>query len=228
MKRNHWVEKEERQPLQEPIMKTRPQGEIISPFGPPVWVGKLDEDIINDVNDIIESRRGDPKSKIGADLLAGRVEEQLTIEDVVSDTTKNHILDHAVTWAQSIGMEIYTEQLQIEGLWVNLQKEFEYNPIHAHDGMFSFVFYTKNTITREDATDNMFDRNITSESKALAGHIDLHYGETQFMNWTSMHHYPEKGDILIFPSWLNHSVYPFHDPQGERISVAGNIHYAQT
>ena len=38
-------------------MKTRPQGELISPFGPPVWVGKLDEDIINDVNDIIESRR---------------------------------------------------------------------------------------------------------------------------------------------------------------------------
>ena len=206
-------------------MKNSPEGELITPFGPPVWVGKMDMDVIDEVNRDIESRRYNKDHKIGADLLAGRVDTQVSIEDVVTENTKSHILDHVVTWAQSIGMEVYSEQLQIEGLWVNLQKEFEYNPIHAHDGMFSFVFYTKNTIKRDVAINNQFDRATTKESRPLAGHIDLHYGENNFMNWTSMSHYPEKGDILIFPSWLNHSVYPFHDPQGERISVAGNVHY---
>lgn len=200
-------------------------GNLITPFGPPVWVGKMDMSVIDEVNEQIESRRYSKEHKIGSNLLAGRVHSQISIVDVMSDTTKNHILDHAVTWAQGTGMEVVNEQLQIDNLWVNLQKEFEYNPIHAHDGLFSFVFYTKNTILRDTAIDNEFDSNINTESKPLAGHIDLHYGENNFMNWTSMSHYPEKGDILIFPSWLNHSVYPFHDPKGERISVAGNIHY---
>ena len=198
-----------------------PDGQMISPFGPPIWVGQMSDEVINEVSRIIESRRDTQDHRIGKDQLAGRVDEQISIEDAVSTDTVNHILDHVVTWAQMTGMEIYTDQLKVEGLWVNLQKEFEYNPIHAHDGMFSFVFYTKNTISRDNATNNKFDK----ADKPLAGHIELHYGETQFMNWTSMMHYPEKGDILIFPSWLNHSVYPFHDPNGERISVAGNIHY---
>ena len=148
-------------------------GNLITPFGPPVWVGKMDMSVIDEVNEQIESRRYSKEHKIGSNLLAGRVHSQISIVDVMSDTTKNHILDHAVTWAQGTGMEIVNEQLQIDNLWVNLQKEFEYNPIHAHDGLFSFVFYTKNTILRDTAIDNEFDSNINTESKPLAGHIDL-------------------------------------------------------
>jgi len=199
-----------------------PEGETLSPFGPPVWIGKLDKEFIKEANTCIEQRRGDVKYDVGGQL-AGRVNDQLTIEDLVSPELKEHILVHTTAWAQSTGMNIQHQDMKIEGLWVNLQKEFEYNPIHAHDGMFSFVFYTKNTISEQDAVNNKFDNNSAQSDvpmdnqaiKKLAGHIELHYGETQFMNWTSLNHYPEKGDILIFPSWLNHSVYPFHDPKGE-------------
>ena len=29
-------------------MKNSPEGELITPFGPPVWVGKMDMDVIDD------------------------------------------------------------------------------------------------------------------------------------------------------------------------------------
>ena len=202
-----------------------PKGNLITPFGPPVWIGKLDDAMIDHAIDCIESRRNQSEFDMSS-RLAGRVDEQLTIEDIASEELKLHIIDHASEWAQAIGMEITSNDLMIDGLWVNLQNQFEYNPIHAHSGMFSFVFYTKNNMTREQAIDNKFDTS-SNNPKTLAGHIELHYGETQFMNWTSMNHYPEKGDIIIFPSWLNHSVYPFHDPKGERVSVAGNMRYKE-
>jgi hypothetical protein len=33
---------------------------------------------------------------------------------------------------------------------------------------------------------------------------------------------PTPGDVLLFPSWLEHSVAPFHG-EGERICIAFNV-----
>jgi len=211
--------------VQEPI-RTQIDGDIITPFGPPVWSGKLDPRIVKEVQACIETQRTATDDDVGSQL-AGRVESQRTIEDLVSDGVKDHILTHAIKWANSAGMDMQKSEVEINGLWVNYQQQFEYNPIHSHDGMFSFVFYTKNTIAYEDAINNQFDSGRNNAggmmNNALAGHIILHYGETQFMNWSQFSHYPQEGDILIFPAWLNHSVHPFFT-EGERISVAGNIH----
>ena len=32
-----------------------------------------------------------------------------------------------------------------------------------------------------------------------------------------------EGTIVMFPSWLNHSVYPFYTSDDYRISISGNI-----
>ena len=38
-----------------------------------------------------------------------------------------------------------------------------------------------------------------------------------------MSHFPEEGDMFIFPAWLKHWVSPFHS-DCVRVSVSGNIH----
>ena len=38
---------------------------------------------------------------------------------------------------------------------------------------------------------------------------------------------PMPGDMIVFPSWLEHSVSAFHGP-GERISIAFNAKLAMT
>ena len=210
------------------------QGQMFSPFGPPVYHGGVKPEILDHVTDCIQQRRGSSNHDVGG-LLAGRVEEQIFIEDLVSDETKDHIMNHVMTMVDQCQIGIPKEQLEINGLWVNIANNAEFNPIHSHDGLFSFVFYTKNTVKLEDAIDNIFDKDNTAPLGGivnggvvppLAGHIELHYGETQFLNMSTFTHFPLEGDLLVFPSWLRHSVYPFYCG-GERISVAGNVRFKQ-
>ena len=205
---------------------------VISPFGPPLYIGAIDPDHLGHVTDCIEQRRGSKEHNVGG-LLAGRVEEQLLIEDIVTDDTKDHIMNHIMVLVDQCQLGIPKEHLEIDGLWVNVANNAEFNPIHSHDGLFSFVFYTKNTVKYEDAIDNKYDTNKEAPTAAgpmpvtpMAGHIELHYGETQFLNVSTFSHFPLQGDLLVFPSWLRHSVYPFYCG-GERISVAGNIRFKQ-
>jgi len=210
------------------------QGNMFSPFGPPVYHGGIRPDFLDHVTDCIEQRRGSNDHDMSG-MLAGRVDEQILIEDLVSDECKDHILSHVMTVIDNCSLAIPREHLEINGLWVNISNNAEFNPIHSHDGLFSFVFYTKNTVKQADAIDNKFDSDTTPPNggvynngavQPLAGHIELHYGETQFLNWSTFSHFPLQGDLLVFPSWLRHSVYPFYCG-GERISVAGNIRFKQ-
>ena len=53
--------------------------------------------------------------------------------------------------------------------------------------------------------------------------IELQYGEPAWFNWTQFRHVPSRGDIIIFPSWMRHTVYAHYEANKVRISVAGNV-----
>jgi len=193
------------------------QVNTFSPFGPVLHLTKIDPKYIEELNSVIETVKG-KEERDNAGNLAGRIFEQYDIEDLVSDACKNHILRHAQTYGHDAGMEPYA--IQLNGLWVNIQKEMEVNPMHSHSGMLSFVLYTKNELTRTETLNNKFDK---AGDKELAGLLELHYGEDHFLSWSKYYHWPEVGDLIIFPSWLRHFVFPHYEEGKERVSVAGNI-----
>ena len=43
------------------------------------------------------------------------------------------------------------------------------------------------------------------------------------MNWNTYQFVPKRGDIIIFPSWLRHTVYAHYQKDCVRVSVAGNV-----
>ena len=203
------------------------QGDCFNPFGPLVWMGKLDQSIIDITNECIDKCKKDASLDL-ASRLAGRVNIQSSLQENIDPRVTDAIMEHVLEFSLAGGMSMSKEDMQIHGLWCNDQVKAEFNPIHSHDGMYSFVFYTKNTVTQESATSNKWDTTPMTDTdmggnQALAGSIELHYGEPAFCNQHSMLHFPQEGDLLIFPAWLRHSVYPFYC-EGERISVAGNVH----
>ena len=114
-------------------------------------------------------------------------------------------------------------QLSAKDLWVNFQKKYDFNPVHDHRGALSFVIWMKIPYTREDEAN-------TARTKGIAeGCIS---GCFQFL-FTSMlgqivkHNYylnpSYEGTILVFPSRLNHTVYPFYTSDEARVSISGNI-----
>ena len=102
-------------------------------------------------------------------------------------------------------------------LWINYQKQNDFNPPHDHDGKLSFVIYLQ--IPDELKKEN---KNYNGKSCGPGG-IQFLYGDGPREAVTYMSYFPEELDMFIFPSWLKHWVSPFRS-KCTRISVSGNIH----
>ena len=202
---------------------------VIFPFGPPIYIDKIDENIIKELDVRIEEAGGKPEFDASGQL-AGRIKKQTHLDEVISDTTRNVILNHCKNFFEqtSGGQELPMSAMTLDSIWSNIQEAREYNPIHQHTGNFSFVIYTRNDLedlSVEEIQDNEYDNKVVDydNQRPLAGMIELFYGEGNWMNWTSFQHIPKRGDILIFPSWLRHTVYAHYETGKIRISVAGNV-----
>ena len=85
----------------------------------------------------------------------------------------------------------------------------------------------------EELQDNEYDSvhgnadYFALQNRKLAGLIELQYGEPNFMNHDRYCLVPSRKDIIIFPSWLRHTVYAHYEENAVRISVAGNVSIMQ-
>lgn len=201
------------------------QPQVFQPFGPLVYRGVIDSKYVDIFNEHIEGRKGEDATG----RLAGLIDEQLAFTDLPV-TVGNHIIRHAMEFAYQGDMVQEDYRLGIDAIWANVQRSGEVNPPHAHTGMFSFVIFTKNELTLEKTIDSKFEKNVeynAGQVQPTLGHLVLNYGEENFFNWDKYFIWPEVGDIIMFPSWLRHFVYPHYEEDKVRVSVAGNISVIQ-
>ena len=213
---------------------------VLFPFGPTVYLDKVPEKIIRELDVLIETLGGKVEYDASG-LLAGRIKKQTSLTENVTSSIQENIIYHCnryfnfVRQGPSMDLPGMTQlTMQITGIWSNIQEAREYNPPHAHSGDFSFVVYTRNDLENmsiEQIQDNEYDQvhagdnnyNSTMQNQPLAGLIELQYGEPAWFNWTQFRHVPSRGDIIIFPSWMRHTVYAHYEANKVRISVAGNV-----
>ena len=213
---------------------------VMFPFGPPIYLDKMSEDVIRELDVLIEQLNGKPEFDASGQL-AGRIKKQTHLHQHISNTAQEEIVAHCnrmfrmVQEAPATQMPNYNSlSMQITSIWSNIQEAREYNPPHAHSGDFSFVIYCRNDLEKyslHQLQNNEYDspHGGTVEGAEqmqnfpLAGLIELQYGEPSWMNWTQFRHVPNRGDIIIFPSWLRHTVYAHYEQSCVRISVAGNV-----
>lgn len=114
--------------------------------------------------------------------------------------------------------------MMLKNVWVNFQEKYEFNPVHDHNGLLSFVIWTKIPYKIEDEV----EQGPGKESRApLAGTFCFYFTDSL----GNIRHYDIPADhtmensLLLFPAKLNHSVHPFYSSNEYRISVSGNICY---
>ena len=116
----------------------------------------------------------------------------------------------------------YHPDLSIKSMWVNFQKKYEYNPMHLHDGVMSFVIWMKIPYKYEDEMQHETAKKVNC---CMNGSFEFIY--TNLLGAITGYQYslsPEaEGGVLIFPSALHHVVHPFYTSDEERISISGNI-----
>ena len=120
---------------------------------------------------------------------------------------------------QRYRMDKYEKKPQyvLSALWANFQRQYEFNPPHDNDGKLSFVIYLS-------IPDKLKEENKAYKGKSCGpGGIQFMYGDGIRDCITYISHFPEEGDMFIFPAWLKHWVMPFHS-DCVRVSVSGNVH----
>lgn len=195
-------------------MSTNLKVEPIKPFGPTILKITIPPDIIKKANDFADTQ----ENKTNMDhRLVSRIEDvpKLTDEDMESLGLKDMFLQIGLHYVESI-TTIKPYDIKITSAWINNQTEDEYNPIHFHkNGKLSAVWYLKIPENKDRGFINDID-----------GNIDFVYGTSDYhsLYLGNFCYSPTEGDLLIFPSNLLHTVYPFKG-KGLRRTVALNLDY---
>ena len=106
--------------------------------------------------------------------------------------------------------------------WINFQKKHEFNPIHDHQGIFSFIIFMQIPYKLEEEFKVYTDTNGQYTSC-----LSFLYSDTNGSVVEKLCSVDESYlyKMLMFPAKLKHQVYPFYTSDEERITVSGNVKF---
>lgn len=135
------------------------------------------------------------------------------LENELNELVLSHAQDfckiYDYPWTHPLGREPY--KFKVIKNWINKQKEGEYIRAHHHDGVISYTIWLKiPNVPSKDQASFWFDYN------SVIGNI-MHHEIPLDQEYV--------GTMAIFPSALEHTVYPFYNSSEYRISISGNVGY---
>jgi len=163
--------------------------------------------------------------------LAGHLKSQYNLQDLIANPKFDGYISELVSnliqnWdtPYRISVESFSKNisLSLSQLWVNFQKKGEFNPVHTHSGVFTFVIWVQVPYLIENE-EKLY---VTSfDGKSQSGSFHFHTINCMGNQETVRLPVDKKWEwkIVVFPARLPHSVNPFFSSDGERISVSGNI-----
>ena len=100
--------------------------------------------------------------------------------------------------------------------WVNVQKRYEFLPMHHHDGILSYNIWIQ------------IPYDIKKEQKENVGHASqLQFIYPMVHGTMGFHKFnlsqSDEGSLIMFPASFIHALYPFYTSNNVRLSIAGNV-----
>ena len=187
----------------------------IKPFGPTICICKVSKNFIKILNDEFDLKSHfklrDYSSKLASQINNEVKLNRLFVEKYLSKEIKKNIKKFLESEkVQNI------KKIKILDLWVVRQFKGEYNPVHYHNGDLSGVGYIK-------LPKGMTKNNLVSHKKFRTnGTIDFINGQKNFLSRSIYNVIPKIGELILFPSHLMHTAYPFNI-KGERRSFSFNV-----
>jgi len=161
--------------------------------------------------------------------LAGNISKQIVlnsyyknfISTLLDPLLREHINEYTYIKQQST---LATDcPIELTQAWMVLQEKYEFNPIHSHTGVFSFVIWLKIPYNMQDELSLPF---VAESNTPSAG--SFCYLLSDMLGRNHAHNLVEdnlEACAFLFPSSMLHCVYPFYTSDEYRISVAGNYQF---
>jgi len=182
----------------------------------------IPDEIYNDLVHCIED-----KSKQWNSELAGNIKEEYSLNRYIPKFEKfiiSQIKDSSYLTSYLNDYHILTNNLPLclKNLWVNFMKKHEFNPLHKHTGLLSFVLFIKIPYLMEQ--EKKIGPGALSNTN-IPGCLSFVYpspevGGIEIIKLEVDKKWEKKG--VIFRADLNHIVNPFYS-DGTRITISGNI-----
>ena len=195
--------------------------------------GKLSKEIVDDLWTLLNEAREKPEDM--KPELAGNISSSIRLDhksnlmtdfvgEIIPAYMKRHMEEYGTPYRLSMKED---EQFILESLWVNFQKQNEFNPPHDHAGVYSFVIWMQIPTSYEEQRKLPICANSNADN-----HIsNFAFSYTNTLGRVSTFAYnmekQAEGYMVMFPSCLLHQVFPFYNDDGERISISGNINIGE-
>ena len=188
--------------------------EVIEYFGPLIAKTKLSNEQTKELYDICLS-----SNKLANHQLVGYINEENNIYDKLKNSkvikpivslVEDYIRDiDNGTYGDTLKENDLDSLVNLSDAWYNKQVAMEYNPMHNHITAADLVcvIYPKIVID-ESAEYYVVNETIDQEQK---GQINFVHGQSHNLNGfgkAQLTLEPQEGDILIFPSSMNHFTAP--------------------
>ena len=191
---------------------------------------KLDKGIIDNLWLLIDKAKKENKNKRSD--LAGNITSSLEMENatflipVLKEVTQQYEKKYGAGF-HSLGSNVKDHIISLDSLWVNFQFKNEFNPIHNHNGAYSFVIWMKIPTEFSEQKELPFvkgsnDPNLVSNFVFTFTNI---IGDIEQLTIPMGKEF--EGRLVLFPSRLKHLVYPFYGTDESRISISGNLSFSK-
>ena len=202
---------------------------LLKPFGPHISMLKTPSEILEKMLELTDEILEDENRIDWGGHLVGNVKEEPWVSNAKLEEAgllsyfNGMLYNYVWNSLTREGIEVDQLEVKLDHMWIVSQYENEYNPIHFHTYCdLSSVMWLK-----------IPEMDQRSKNGKLPAYKTQRDGNIEFVYKTacpgafergSLSFAPEPGSMVLFPSNLLHTVYPFQGP-GERRSVAFNSHW---
>mgnify|MGYP003628061431 CR=1 FL=1 len=194
---------------------------------------KIPQDIISDIKTTVDVVKNNFTTSSPANLqLAGQIDKEYhtTLEPNTTQYIRDVVdkyLDESPQFLNPL-LHKFTKDpfvLSYRGdAWINFQEKYEYNPLHDHSGILSYVIWYHIPYHKEDEIKYGAGKGKQPHLNTN-GNFEFFYNLNERISTTSLAIDKKmEGYMAMFPSNLNHAVNPFYTSDDYRITLSGNIY----
>ena len=192
---------------------------------------KLPQDIHSEVKSVVDTIQSDFSKAIPYNHnLAGQIDKEYytQLPNKTTQYIKDNIGEHCnsnLDYYRSIKGMFGREPILVYegGCWVNFQEKYEYNPMHSHDGVFSFVIWYQIPFYKEDEIKYGSGKGKKPQDNKNGNFEFISYNGRIVTSTPLGIDKSMEGYMAIFPSSLHHIVYPFYTSDDYRVTLSGNV-----
>lgn len=194
---------------------------------------ELDDAVFEEIKKEVEEVRKNENAEKANNILVGQLSKEYHLKKCIplleSLLLPNIMLHDSYTKHISKAKNVFpladenNYELFLGDCWVNFQEKNEWQPMHDHRGVYSFIIFVD---IPYDYHKELNSGPGKKSNNKMSGQVTLHHADV-YNGFSTIKLETDKqknGTVIVFPADTIHSVNPFFSVDATRITISGNFY----